>query len=304
MIYFFIGKVETSPDGAPVTLVTNSEVNTPETPVPEKQELDVTAVNNQIKVKRFIGALPSGGAAIVNNGSQVFKINSQGQTVAELYDCNLCKNIFGLVLLGINLYVIHSNGTVVEIQSLTGQLLEVYSVTDVIRIRHYGTLWSDPSKIPNTDILLLPDNSKGEVFSYSLTSKVKEVKVVGLKKPKSVTYFFSKNAVFYIVCQYWASVSINVYNSSWHLLYAFGGNGSADGNLYKPYGVIVSSNNSIIVSDRGNHRISVFTIDGEFLHHIPIAGIQKPYALSYFKPNLWVRYKTERYILLKYRLDP
>ena len=300
-IFVLIEKTETTPDGGEVAPVTNSGANTAATPVPEEQELDVTAVNKQITVPRFIAALPSGEAAVVNNGSQVFKINSQGQTVAELYDCNSCYNIYGLVLLGINLYVIHKNGTLVEIQSMTGEILEAYTIFGVNTTKHYGTLGSDPSKIPHTDILLIPDDDKGEVFSYNLTSKVKTVHLTGLESPTSVTYFFSKSSVFYIVCQHTATV--NVYNSSWHLLFSFGQKGRDDENLYYPYGAIVSSNNSVIVGDKGNNRLSVFTMEGEFLHHIPIAGIKKPYALSYFKPYLWVRYKTRGFKLLKYRLD-
>ena len=134
----------------------------------------MTAVNNQITNPRYVAALPEGEAAVVDGYRQVVKINKTGQIIKELYNCHLCHDyIEGLLLLGSNLYVTHSNGTIVEIQPHTGDLLNVYNIPDVSYINHYGSLWSDPANIPNTDILL-PDYSKYEVFSYNLTSRHKK----------------------------------------------------------------------------------------------------------------------------------
>ena len=78
-----------------------------------------------------------------------------------MYNCQSFYNYMrGLLLLRSNLYVTYSNGTIVEIQPHTGDLLNVYYITDVSGIVHYGFLWSNPSKIPNSDILLLPDYIK------------------------------------------------------------------------------------------------------------------------------------------------
>ena len=265
-------------------------------------DLDVTTVNNEITYPRFVAALPEGDAAVVNGGSQVVKINKTGHTIKELYNCQSCSNIRGLLLLGSNLYVIHANGTVVEIQHHMGDLLDVYHIPYVYYIRHFGSLWSDPSKIPNTDILLLPDSNKGEVFSYNLTSRHKQVHLTGLWGPTSVSYSFYNNSTHYIVCQLY-SHTISIYNSSWDLVSSFGGSGSSDGDLDSPLAAIMSYNNTILVSDYYNHRISVFTTDGVFLYHLltQFDGIYSPQALSYNKPYLWVvdvySYKLYRYKL-------
>ena len=261
-------------------------------------DLDVTAVNHQITNPRRVAALPEGEAAVVNGLSQVVKINKTGNTIKELYNC---PYIYGLLLLGSNLFVIHyNNGTIVEIQPHTGQLLNVYNIPDVSDIRHHGSLWSDPSKIPNTDILLLPDSSKGEVFSYNLTSRHKQVHLTGLSSPSSVSSSFYNNSTHYIVCQYDGN-TISIYNSSWDLVSSLGGYGYSDGYLRFPYAAIMSSNNNILVSDYSNHRISVFTTDGVFLYHLTQSDrIYRPHALSYYKPYLWVvnNYST----LYRYRL--
>ena len=253
-------------------------------------DLNATVVNQQINDPCYVAALPGGEAAVVNDWSQVVKINKTGQTIKELYDCQLCYDyIEGLLLLGSNLYVTHSNGTVVEIQPHTGDLLNVYNIPDVDYIRHYASLWSEPSKIPNTDILLLLDWNKGEVFSYNLPSRHKQVHLTGLLDPSSVSYSFYNNSTYYIVCQHFFH-TISIYDSSWDLVSSFGGHGSSDGYLRFPYAAIMSYNNTILVSDNYNDRISVFTTDGVFLYHLLTQsdGIYRPYALSYYKPYLWV----------------
>ena len=275
---------------SPTTMgLTTSDPAPTSAPVKAILDLNVTAVNNQINNPWHVAALPEGEATVVNDGSQVVKINKTGHTIKELYDCQSCRNIYGLLLLGSNLYVIHKNGTIVEIQTHTGQLLNVYHISDVNFINHYGSLWSDPSKIPNTDILLLPDFYEYEVFSYNLTSKRKQVHLTSLSYPSSVSYSFYNNSTHYIVCQFGIH-TISIYNSSWDLVSSFGGHGSSDGNLIRPYAAIMSYNNNILVSDRYNNRVSVFTTDGVFLYHLLTQsdGIYRPVALSYYKPYLWM----------------
>ena len=259
-------------------------------PVKAILDLNVTAVNKEITRPEFVAALPGGeAAAVVDAGRQVLKINKTGHTIKELFYCHTCNDIQGLLLLGSDLYTIHASGKVLEIQPHTGQLLNVYNIPDVSFINHYGSLWSDPSKIPNTDILLLADHNKGEVLSYNLASRHKDVHLSRLFGPTSVSYSFYDNFTYYIVCRKYG-YKISIYDSSWDLVSSFGGFGYSDGYLYDPHAAIMSSNNTIIVSDSYNDRISVFTTDGVFLYHLLTQsdGIYRPYALSYYKPYLWV----------------
>ena len=264
-------------------------------------DLNVTAVNKQItRLLSRVAALPGGEAAVAYDVSQVLKINKTGHTIKELYNCQSCTYVGGLLFLGSNLYVIHDNGTIVKIQPYTGYLLNVYHISDVSSVNHYGSLWTDPSKIPNTDILLLPGSN--EVFSYNLTSKHKQVHLTGLSSAVSVSYSLSDNSTLYVVCEV-STDRISIYNSSWDLESSFGGMGRGDGYLRTPYAAIMSPNNTIFVSDFLNHRISVFTTDGAFLYHLLTQsdGILYPSAVSYYKPYLWVvnNEKLYRYKLFK-----
>src|SRR5204862_2633649 len=47
--------------------------------------------------------------------------------------------------------------------------------------------------------------------------------------------------------------------------YQFGVPGTAPGQLLEPRAVAVGRENTVVVSDTGNHRIQVFAIDGKLL---------------------------------------
>ena len=263
--------------------------STAATKEPVLPDVEVTDINKEITSPSFIAALPYGEVAVVNAMSQVVKINNTGHAVKVLYNCNSCETIYGSLLLGNNLYVVHNNGTIVKIHPHTGEIFNVYHVPEVSSVKYYCSLWFDPS-VPNPDILLLPDTANNEVFSYNLTSGEKQVHVTGLLGPTCVSYIFSDGSTRYIVTDRYRHM-INIYNSSWGIELTFGGYGSADGDLNAPYGAIMSSNNYIMVSDYNNGRISVFTTKGDFLHHLPIE-ISYPVFFSYYEPYLWIRHYT------------
>jgi hypothetical protein len=53
------------------------------------------------------------------------------------------------------------------------------------------------------------------------------------------------------------------------LLRRFGSSGDGDGKLSRPYGLcFVSGGRHVAVCDWNNHRVSVFSVDGEFIRHV------------------------------------
>lgn len=72
----------------------------------------------------------------------------------------------------------------------------------------------------------------------------------------------------------------------------FGGEGSGDGQLSFPGGIDITPEGNILVSDRGNDRISQFSTDGEFIDHLEFEGapLWQPRAISVLprsdKPSL------------------
>ena len=219
------------------------------------------------------------------------------------------SGISGLLVLGDYLYIIRYNGRVIKTRVSDGRVMNVTTIPDVRRVAHTGSLYSNPDKIPDKQTLLLCDFNKGEVFTFKPSTGQKKVHITGLRYPTSVSYLFYNNTVYYIVCEYGnyritGSHRINVYNNTWDLIRTIGRRGSDDGELNEPMSAIVSDEDTIIISDYNNHRISEFSFNGTFLHHLLVSsdGIRHPYFMSYYYPHLWMTHGGHPYKLYRYNL--
>jgi DNA-binding beta-propeller fold protein YncE len=65
------------------------------------------------------------------------------------------------------------------------------------------------------------------------------------------------------------------------LLRRFGSTGSGDGQLSWPRGLcFMSGDRRVAVADVGNHRVSVFSIDGEFIRHVGVGVLKEPVGVA------------------------
>ena len=239
-----------------------------------------------------------------NKTDEVLRLDSQGKIKNNIYSCVRCNYINGLLVLGDYLYIIHRNGTVIKTLVSNGRVMDVTTIPDVRFVIHTGSLYSNPDRIPDKQTLLLCDLYKDEVLTFKPSTGQKKVRVTGLRHPRSVSYLFYNNTVYYIVCEKYGH-RINVYNNTWDLIRTIGREGSDDGELKYPRSAIVSDEDTIIISEYGNHRISEFSFNGTFLHHLLVRsdGIRYPRYMSYYYPHLWVNhggsypYKLYRYNL-------
>ena len=263
-------------------------------------DLNMTAVNPQMTRIYRVAALPDEGAFVKNyvrstNTSQVLRVNVTGQVIQHVYQCVRCI-IGGLLVLNNNLYVIHSNGTLLEININNTNTVQVYQVPDVIKVVHWGSLSYHPSVITHPDLLLLADLYKDEIFSYNVTSKNKQVHLTRVWGASSVSFMTYNSHLYYVVCEFWVD-QVLIYNSTWGWYKTLGGRGSGDGQLYNPHSAIGLPDGSIIISDYDNNRVSLFNIQGRFIRHILTRsdGIYHPYAMSISLPYLWVVDNDELY---------
>ena len=253
----------------------------------------MTDVNPQMTLIGYVAALPDGGAFVVNYvwsnyTDQVWRVNVTGQVIQHVLQCVGC-DIWGLLVLNNNLYVIHANGTLLEFDINNTNTVQVYQVPDVWRMAHFGSLSYHPSVITHPDLLLLVDYSKGEIFSYNVTSKNKQVHLTGLSRPSSVSFMTYNSHLYYVVCERRRN-QVNVYNSTWGLYQTLGGHGSGDGQFNRPWSAIGLPDGSVIISDYYNRRVSLFNIHGRFIRHILTRsdGLSVPWAMSISLPYLWL----------------
>ena len=273
-------------------------------------DLNMTGVNPQMTQIWGVAALPDGGAFVINYVSsnkteQVLRVNLTGQVTQHVYQCVTC-GISELLVLNNNLYVIYYKGKLTEININNINFVQVYQVPNVSWMVHLGSLSYHPSVITHSDLLLLADWNKGEIFSYNVTSRNKQVHLTGLIKPSSVSFMTYNSHFYYIVCEH-NRHQVLVYNSTWGLYQTLGGTeGSGDGQLSYPKSAIGLPDGSIIISDSYNGRVSLFTIQGKFVRHLLTwpDGLDRPEAMSIKLPYLWLINHPEwfNYPLYRYKL--
>ena len=255
----------------------------------KKPSLDfsLTITSPELTDVSYVAALPGGGAFVKNyisddNIEQILKINSQGKVTQTIYTCKGCS-IQGLLVLGDFLYLTKSNGTVIKTRVSDGRILSSSTIPAVGDVLHKGSLYSKPDRINDKQTLLLCDREKDEVFTFKPSTGQKQVRVSGLRKPQSVSYFFYNHIVYYIVSE---RLRIIVYNQTWDLVRTIGTRGSEDVGGFGS--AIVSDEDTIIISDYFNHRISELSFNGTFLRHLISDGILWPTSMSYYYPHLWL----------------
>ena len=266
----------------------------------------MTEVNPQVTRICRVAALTDGGAFVFNYVSsnrteQVWRVNVTGQVIQHVYQCVWC-NLGGLLVLNNNLYVVYSRVQVAGVNIDNPNTVQVYQVPDVWMMGHYGSLSYHPSVITHPDLLLLVDHGKGEIFSYNVTSKNKQVHLTGLGSPSSVSFMTYNSHLYYIVCES-RYHRVHVYNSTWGLNQTLGGYGSGDGQLWNPHSAIGLPDGLVIISDSLNTRVSLFNIKGQFVKHILTRsdGLLEPRAMSISLPYLWLIDYPEYAIYRLYR---
>ena len=213
----------------------------------------MTDVNPQMTGIRYVAALPDGGAFVFNyvrsnRTDQVLRVNVTGQVIQHVHQCVRCYSITGLLVLNHNLYVIYVNGTLLEFDINNTNTVQVYQVPDVGWMAHRGSLSYHPSVITHPDLLLLADWDKGEIFSYNVTSKNKQVHLTGLSLPTSVSFMTYNSHLYYVVCE---GHQVLIYNSTWSLYKTLGGNKDLVMDSYltlcQPSGYLMALLSSVIV---------------------------------------------------------
>ena len=213
-----------------------------------------------------IAALADGQAAVDQHESKdrVLITNGLGQVIRHFY---LGSDVGGLQVKDSegfeSLIVYFLNGTIVEMRSPDGSILNVYN-TGIKYTFNRGSRNMDICYIPK-DIILFTNYSHG--FSYNISSQTQKVNLKSMNKVYSVTCGCINGSMVYVVSEV-GTHEVHVYNSTWSLIKSFGGLGSGDGQFDKPYSAAMSDQGQIFVADFDNYRVSMFSSDGQFVKQI------------------------------------
>ena len=226
----------------------------------------------------------------MTSNTKVLRVDNSGKVVRELYSSGF--SISGLIVQGSDLFVLHYNGIIVQLEPQDGLILNIYDsgISDLLN-------WaSHPSDLCTIDhsVLLLIDYTAGQINSYNITSQTLTTNVE-LSAPRSANHGCINGNVVYIVSNF-GHAKIHVYNSSWSLITSFGGYGSDDDQFRYLYSAVMSDQGYIFAADGGNSRLSMFTSDGQFIKHVVIYEDTDPRSLSIRDKYLWVVTKSRRLI--------
>ena len=219
-----------------------------------------------------------------DNKHHVSRLSDRGEVIRNLITTDK-DTIRGFILMSNNeCLILHRDGSLQCVRIEDGQVLgSGYKVPDV------GWL-CDGIRIDDDQVLLV-DRNKGDVITYNMKTRNKHVVIDKLRSPTSVDKAVTDQGVFYIVNE-WRADTVSVYNDRWRLVTSIGGKGDRDGRLNLPHTARVLPDNTVIVTDYGNNRISRFTIQGDFIDHVikQSDGIRRPTRLAVQYPYVWVTY--------------
>ena len=216
-----------------------------------------------------------------NKHHVVSRLSDRGDVIRNLITTD--KYITGFILMSnTECLILHEDGSLQCVRIEDGKVLgSGYKVPDV-RVLDDGIRIDD-------DQVLLVDFNKGEVITYNMKTRNKHVVIDMLSDPTSVDKAVTDHGVFYVVNE-WGADTVSVYNDRWRLVTSIGGQGDSDGCLNYPQSARVLPDNTIIIADSYNHRISRFTIQGDFINHVihEAHGIRYPSRLAVQYPCVWV----------------
>ena len=230
-----------------------------------------------------------------DNKHHVIRLSDRGDVSRKLITTD--KYIIGFILMSNNeCLILHYDGSLQCVRIEDGQVLgSGYKVPDV------GVL-DDGIRIDEDQVLLV-DRAKGEVMTYNMKTRNKHVVIDKLNRPTSVDKAVTDQGVFYIVNEQWAH-TVRVYNDRWRLVTSIGGKGDRDGRLNNPQTARVLPDNTVIVTDSYNNRISWFTLQGDFINHVikQSDGIRRPDRLAVQYPYVWVSEGHPHYNIKCYQI--
>ena len=220
----------------------------------------------------------------------------QSQIIRDLYTAS---NVDGLQVQGSDVFVLHLNGTIVQMQLQDGLILKVFN-TSIPGLLNYASQHTDVCDV-DLDIIFFVSFYLGNAYTYNISSQNLEPRVENLAYPTSVTPGCVNGSVMYVVTELGAN-QVNVYNASWSLVSSFG----SQGQLNYPRSAVISNQGHVVVADSLNYRVSMFTLDGQFVKHIITydapyyEGTDLPKGFSLRGKYLWITTyhgRLTRYIL-------
>ena len=227
----------------------------------------------------FIGS----DVLIINNVNpqHVIRLDKKGELMTRYYPLIKDEGVRGVAVYGNYIYIAQK-------KSITR-----VSQFDDDKVLYNPDVCEDINKIlveDQSSILISTGGYKknGKIYRFDIDKKNTTMLTQNLNWPTYINKTDQQGYVKYIVTEEGPDL-IKVYDQKWNIVRVIGKPGSKDGELSLPYSTAITEL-GILVADYWNHRVSHFTLEGEFLSHVITKqdGLENPTGIAYRFPYLWV----------------
>ncbi len=182
-----------------------------------------------------------------------------------------------------------------------------FRVADGAQLRAVGGAGNGPLQfnipcqlwIADDDFVFVADCDNRRV--QVLTPRLEFHAFVGVGQLKRPSGVCADDAVIVVSEAGFGSHRVSVFNrGDGALLRRFGSYGGGDGQLNHPYGLcFMSGHRHVAVADTKNSRVSVFSVDGEFVRHVGVRELRFPHgvACSAFDELIVADYGNKRVVV-------
>ena len=245
----------------------------------------------------LVTSLPDGGCLVCMKTytfvtkSQVLRLDKNGNSLEPRYKCK--SDIRGIIHSNGTVYILECDGTITKHSlSYLSEVIQTYKV-DVTSLY--------PGDMLDEHTLILVDygSKHGEVFTFNMSTKKKEVKVTKLWSPVNVV--FVNYSSLFAVCEH-GDGNISLYDESWRLEKTINLTGKENRKMWSFPSFMFTPFGTLLVCDSDNNRISEFSIPDGILMKQFITGIFYPLSMSYNYPCLWVSHGKQGGQLKRYKL--
>ena len=214
-----------------------------------------------------------------NQPRHVIRLNKEGRVVARYYPKDTQKSVLAVDVGDNDIYMLQDN--IITVVSNKGNIY--YNIN-----RNDGKEVSRMLVKDKTTIFVSEFENPGGIFRYDTVSGSTKTVVRGLNVPTYMNMLYTAEGYRYIVTEKNAHC-IKVYNDEWEVLHSFNGCKDVSGGMFAtPRATFVTQWETILVADSENHRISHYTINGQFLSHVVTERLDYPVGICYKRPYLWV----------------
>ncbi|XP_070554787.1 tripartite motif-containing protein 2-like [Ptychodera flava] len=189
-----------------------------------------------------------------------------------------------------NLLVCDSNNKRLQEFSVYGEHRRIINFTGI-----EGQITPRFASVAEDDTIFVTDSGNKRVVVCDENGNV--IRSFGegdLEEPQGIVIHPTNGRVY--VLDHSAS-DVKIYNKDGKLLKSFGGNGSALGQLNKPYGLNTDKEGNIVIPDTDNHRVQIFNADGGYLRSFGEKGSDEG---QFNRPEDVIQDKDGNFIVSEY----